>query len=151
MDLEVNSDDFVEAIFLSNMNICLDKRGIVFVTYLAGSIIDVKDKKEEKDAIMRITKGIKHPFLFSYESMVTVTKEANEFSIQVELEQPFLAIVILVDNFAYQLLADFYLRFYKPKVPYKVFKDETKAIEWLTDFKKNSEKVNSQSDNNSYQ
>ena len=144
-------DEAVELILLPRMNILRDKQGIVRVTYLAGSIIDVKDKMQEKEAIWRITNGINHPFLFSFESMVTITKEAKEYSIQVEMEQPFLAIAILVDNFAYQLLADFYFRFYKPKVTYQVFKDEIRAVEWLLEQKKmKSEKVNSKSENNSF-
>ena len=146
-----SDNNAVELILLPNMNILLDKQGIVRVTYLGGSIIDVKDKMQEKEAVWRITKGIKHPFLYSFESMVTITKEAKEYSIQVEAEQPFLAIAILVDNFAYQLLADFYFKFYKPKVTYKVFKDEIKAVEWLMEEKMmHLEKVNSQSGNNSF-
>ncbi len=142
-----NTDDTaVELILLPNMNILLDKQGIVRVTYLGGSVIDLEDKQQEKEAVWKITKGVKHPFLFSFESMVTVTKEAKEYSIAVEMEQPFLAIAILVDNFAYRLLADFYFRFYKPKVNYKVFKDEIKAVEWLLEEKVTYfQKVNAQS------
>ncbi len=141
-------DRAVELIMLPNMNILLDTQGIVRITYLGGSMIDVRDKIQEKEAVGRITKGVKHPIMFAFESMVTITKEAKEYSIQVEQEQPILAIAILVDNFAYQLLADFYYRFYKPKVNYKVFKDEQKAVEWLLEEKTNYfKKFNSQSRN----
>ena len=119
------------------MILCLDKQGIVHIRYLQGQIIDVKEKIEEKRALLELTKGVKHPILISFEHFVTVTKEAKEYSILVEPEQPFLAVAIVVDNLAYQLMADFYFKFYKPKVLYKVFKSQTKAIEWLIEIRKN--------------
>ncbi len=119
------------------MLICLDKRGIIHVQYLEGQTIDVKEKIEEKRALQEITKGEKYPILISFGHFVTITKEAKEYSILIEPEQPFLAVAILVENLAYQLMADFYFKFYKPTTEYKVFKSEEKAIEWLIEIRKN--------------
>lgn len=135
--MALKNEDIVQTISLTSMLICLDKEGIVHVKYLQGQIIDVKEKIEEKRALLEITKGEKHPILISFESYVTITKEAKEYSILIEPEQPFLAVAILVENLAYQLMADFYFKFYKPKVAYKVFKSEPKAIEWLIEIRKN--------------
>lgn len=135
--MALKNDDIVQTISLQSMILCLDKQSIVHIRYLEGQIIDVKEKIEEKRALLEITKGEKHLILISFESYVTVTKEAKEYSILVEPEQPFLAVAIIVENLAYQLLADFYFKFYKPKVAYKVFKSEAKAIEWLIEIRKN--------------
>lgn len=135
--MALKNEDIVQTISLTSMLICLDKQGIVHVKYLEDQIIDVKEKIEEKRALIEITKGERHPVLISFESYVTITKEAKEYSILIEPEQPFLAVAILVDNLAYQLMADFYFKFYKPKIAYKVFKSETKAIEWLIEIRKN--------------
>ncbi|CAN5539871.1 hypothetical protein BH10BAC1_BH10BAC1_14160 [soil metagenome] len=135
--MALKNEDIVQTISLPSMFICLDKQGIVHVKYLEDQTIDVKEKIEEKRAILEITKGEKHPILISFESYVTITKEAKEYSILIEPEQPFLAVAILVDNLAYQLMADFYFKFYKPKVAYKVFKSDEKAIEWLIEIRKN--------------
>ncbi|MGZ6416691.1 MAG: DUF7793 family protein, partial [Bacteroidia bacterium] len=135
--MTIKNDDIVDSISFPSMIISLDKQGIVHIKYLQGHIIDVKEKILEKNALWEITKGVKHPILISFESYVTITKEAKEYSILVELEQPFLAVAILVENFAYQLMADFYFKFYKPKVAYKVFKSQDKATEWLIEMKKN--------------
>lgn len=131
------------------MTISLDTRGIVHVKYLKGQIVDKEDKQEELEANLTITNGEKHPFLFSFEPFVTITKEAKELSIKIEEQQPYLAVAVVVQNLAYQLMADFYFKFYKPKIAYKVFKSEEKAIVWLLeqrdkspngDKKKNSNK-----------
>jgi hypothetical protein len=135
--MTIKNDDIVDTISFPCMTISLDKQGIVHIIYLRGHLIDVKEKILEKNALLKITKGVKHPILISFESYVTITKEAKEYSILVELEQPFLAVAILVENFAYQLMADFYFKFYKPKIAYKVFKSQDKAIEWLGEMKKN--------------
>lgn len=135
--MTLKNDDIVQTISLSSMILCLDKQGIVHIRYLQGQIIDVKEKIEEKRALLEITKGVKHPILVSFEHFVTITKEAKEYSILVEPEQPFLAVAILVENLAYQLMADFYFKFYKPKTLYKVFKSDTKAVEWLIEIQKN--------------
>lgn len=131
------NEDIVQTISLPSMNICLDKQGIIHIRYLEGQVIDVKEKIEEKRALLELTKGVKHPIFMSFENFVTVTKEAKEYSILVEPEQPFLAVAILVENLAYQLMADFYFKFYKPKVDYKVFKSYSKAMDWLIEIGKN--------------
>lgn len=135
--MTLKNEDIVQTISLSSMILCLDNQGIVHIRYLQGQIIDVKEKIEEKRALQEITKGVKHPILISFEHFVTITKEAKEYSILVEPEQPFLAVAILVENLAYQLMADFYFKFYKPKVAYKVFKSYAKAVDWLIEIRKN--------------
>lgn len=135
--MALKNEDIVQTISLPSMILFLDTQGIVHVKYLEGNLIDVKEKIEEKKALIELTKGEKYPVLFSFESYVTITKEAKEYSILVEPEQPFLAVAILVENLAYQLLADFYFKFYKPKVAYKVFKTESRAIEWLKEIQRN--------------
>lgn len=131
------NDDILQTISFPSMHICLDKQGIIHIKYLEGQIIDVKEKIQERFALKEITKGVKHPILISFENYVTITKEAKEYSILVEPEQPFLAIAILVENLAYQLMADFYFKFYKPKIAYKVFKSHEKAVDWLKEMQKN--------------
>ena len=120
--MTLKNDDIVQTISLQSMVLCLDKQGIVHIRYLQGQLIDVKEKIEEKRALLEITKGEKSLIIISFESYVTITKEAKEYSILIEPDQPFLAVAIIVENLAYQLMADFYFKFYKPKVAYKVFK-----------------------------
>lgn len=135
--MALSNDDIVQTISLTSMTLNLDKQGIVHIRYHEGQTIDVKEKIEEKRALLEITKGEKHLIIISFDHFVTITKEAKEYSILIEPEQPFLAVAIIVENLAYQLMADFYFKFYKPKVAYKVFKSDDKAIEWLIEIRKN--------------
>ncbi len=72
----------VKIIKIKGMNIELYDDGIVHLTYLQGETIDKEDKLAELKANLEITNGIKHPFLFSFEPFVTITKEAKEYSIK---------------------------------------------------------------------
>lgn len=130
------SATIARVIHLDSMRITLSSDAIVHITYLQGKIIDVAEKKEELKANLEITEGQKLPFMISFESYVTITKEAKEYSIEIEPQQPFLAVAIIVENLAYQLMADFYFKFYKPKVAYKVFKSEERAAEWLIQYRR---------------
>lgn len=38
---------------------------------------------------------------------------------------------IVISNFAQKLIADFYLKFHKPKMPTKIFNSREKALEWI--------------------
>lgn len=42
-----------------------------------------------------------------------------------------IADAIVITNFAHQLVANFYLRFHKPKILTKVFSSEKEGMEWL--------------------
>ncbi|MBN8696887.1 MAG: hypothetical protein J0L87_10165 [Bacteroidetes bacterium] len=135
--MTLNATTLLKKVKLDKIKIELYENEIVHVTYLKGSNIDVLDKMAELEANLAITNNQKHPFLISFEPFVNISKEAKEYSITIELEQPFLAVAVVVDNLAYQIMADFYFKFYKPKVLYKVFKSQAKAIEWLLDVKNN--------------
>ena len=108
-----------------------DEKDIFRVHYLEGVSIDIPQKKELFRAYKEITKGEKAVFIFKAQNHVSFSKEAKEYSVRVEARQPFLAVAIIAHNLAYQLIADFYFKFYKPKMVYKVFKVEDKAVEWL--------------------
>jgi hypothetical protein len=126
----------VKTLKLSFADITLDESGIIRVNYLSGSVIDVSEKKELFNAYQEITNDVKSLFIFKAQNNVNFTKEAKKYSIRVEPLQPFMAIAVVADNLAYQILADFYFKIYKPKVAYKVVKSEEKAIEWLLSYQK---------------
>jgi hypothetical protein len=73
--------------------------------------------------------------LFCAEENVTITKEAREFSAKMESSLPISAIAIVAQNVAYQLIGNFYFKFYKPIVPYRMFVNRENALEWLEQFK----------------
>jgi hypothetical protein len=123
----------VKVIVTSTARISLDANGIVHVLYLADSEIDVEHKKEHHAVFAEITGGIKHPFLIKAEHNVSFTREARNYGSKMEPYQPFLAFALVATTAAYAIMANFYFQFHKPKMPYKVFRNEEEAYKWLRD------------------
>ena len=144
------SGNIKDSVQLPSMNIELDTQGIVYVTYVEGSIIDVEEKKEERETILKITKGIKHPVLFSFENMVTITRAAKEYSVTPESEESFLAVALMAESFAQVVASNLYIKFYNPKIASKVFRNDIKAVEWLLEIKNNKEEQKSDSSKSTF-
>lgn len=105
--------------------------GIVFVIYRDGADIGMEIKREMHQAFLEITGGMKMPFLYTNRGSFWISKDAREYARKIEPQQPFLAVAYVAPNLAIRLMADFYGKFYKPEVPYKVFGNEDDALEWL--------------------
>ena len=66
----------------------------------------------------------------------TITKEAKEYSKQEDVEDLSKAIALLTgDSFPSILVANTYIKIYKPNIPVKIFKSEEKARAWLLQHK----------------
>ena len=66
---------------------------------------------------------------------VNITKEARDNAVKIEDQSSLGASAVIVNNLAYKLIANFYMRFNKPKRPFKTFSNEKDAIEWLLTLK----------------
>lgn len=109
--------------------------GVVRQVYKKDAVVEGEHIYENVRAFRKITNDLRLPFLFTPEENVTITKEAREFGSADETKSPVKAVAIMAPNMAYRLLADFYMRFHKPRLPYKVFtKNEDDAIAWLLQF-----------------
>lgn len=109
--------------------------GIIHVAYNDGAEIGIEAQRELHLAFLRITNGIKHPFLFYTRGSFWMSKDAREYERKIESQQPFLAVACVAQDLGTRLLADFYGKFYKPEIPYKVFSSETEALKWLQSFR----------------
>jgi hypothetical protein len=112
-------------------NVTLKSDGIVYVFFHPETEIDVDFQEILLKAYHKVTGGKKYPFLFEAADTVCVTKEARENAILIENRSPVGATAIMVDNIANALIANFYLKFNKPKHPYKVFRNRQEAVKWL--------------------
>jgi hypothetical protein len=112
-------------------NISLKSNGIVYVLFKDQCLINIELQNKLLHLYRDITNGKLMPFIFLASENVSVTKEAKENAIYIEDQSMVGASAIVVTNFAYKLIANFYLTFNKPKRPYKVFSNEQDAIHWL--------------------
>lgn len=114
--IELRSDDIVEVFFKDHFTMDIPAQEYLLKEY------------------QKICNGKRMPFIYHAGNFVTITKEARENAIRLEDQHPANATAILATTLAYKLIAAFYLKFNKPKLPYKVFTDKRKAIEWLYQF-----------------
>jgi len=99
-----------------------------------GIILDIPEQMEHLKALIRITNGKKTPFVVTAGKQVNITPQARDNAIVIEDDSPVCATAVVVQNLAYRLIADFYMRINKPKTPYKVFTDQKSAFEWCGQF-----------------
>lgn len=121
----------IKEIKLPEVSIQLRSDGIVYVKLLENTVLDVPLQMRMLDSYQEITSQKLTPFLFESEGGVTITKEARDNAIPLEEISPCKAMAVVVTNIAYAIIANFYLKFNKPKRPYKVFKNREDAILWL--------------------
>jgi hypothetical protein len=104
---------------------------IIKVTFLENSTITMRDMIEMAGIFFDLTDNMPMPFLYDAEPGVIITKEAREFGGRASNFLPISSVAVVVQSVAYKLIADFYYKFHKPSKPYKVFKTQDEAIDWL--------------------
>lgn len=119
---EIETDDAI---------VGMRKDGILHVYFKDDFELDVAAQYRLLKVYKEIVGQQKIPFIFEAGSGVTVTKEARDNAIKLETEAPMGSCVVVANNSAYMLIANFYYKFNKPSIPYKVTKDFEKGIEWL--------------------
>ncbi len=124
----------ISEIDLSEVNIQLKSNGIVYVFFKDNCVLDVKLQLIMVDEYNKITNHKLTPSIFFAGDNVSITKEARENAVSLEDKSPLSPTAIVITNLAYKLIAEFYMKFNKPKRPYKIFKNEKDAVEWLLQF-----------------
>jgi len=133
-DQASNHDTVLKEVKLSEGIIQLKSDGIVYVKLYENMVLDVPLQMRMLEFYKSITNNKQTPFLFEGEDNVTVTKEARDNAASLEDESPCKAMAVIVSSIPIAMVANFYLKFNKPKRPYKVFKDRNDAIEWLKSY-----------------
>jgi len=126
----------LKEIYLKEASIVLRTDGIIHVHFSKDTVLDIPLQLRMLEKYKEITEGKLTPFLFTASEDVNVTPEARDNAIKIEEESPCYGAAVVVTNIAYLLIANFYLKFNRPKRPYKVFKNEEVAVEWLKTFVK---------------
>lgn len=112
----------------------LRQDNIVYVTFKEGVTLDVPMQYRMLEKYNEICDGKKLPFIFDAMDHVTITKEARDNATKIEHLSPVFATAVIANTLAYKLIASFYIKFNKPKGPFKIFRNEDEAVEWLKQF-----------------
>lgn len=113
------------------------EEGILRITLLENSEIDIVESKKMQKLAAEFTKGEKYAALIDARTQVVVSREAREWGSSPESLKDTIAQAILVNSLANRLIGNFIIQFHKPMAPTKLFSDETAAIEWLREQKRN--------------
>lgn len=105
--------------------------GIFHVEFKKNSTIDISHQEENRLKYIELTGGEKRLFLYTSRGGLFVTKEARENARRTEPTTPVLARAVVTHNFADRVIAEFYMKFYRPYIPIRIFKDTPEAIDWL--------------------
>ncbi|HLP13831.1 MAG TPA: hypothetical protein VK177_18000 [Flavobacteriales bacterium] len=96
-----------------------------------GAVIDRQDYCEQFDSSLKLTNGNKVAVLIKTAPFLTITKEAKEESLSPAKLQYMICQAILANNMAANLVANFYIKYFKPGIPTRLFSNEQKARKWL--------------------
>lgn len=114
-----------------DVNIQRKSNDIVYVTFKDDCNLDIPLQMRLLDYYKEITDNKLMHFMFFAAENVSLSKEARDNAVKIEDQSMLGATAVVVDTLAYKLIANFYLKFNKPKRPYKVFSKEEDAIKWL--------------------
>jgi len=117
-----------------DFTVTLRSDGIIYVFFKDGMEITVPVQDRLLVAYHEVTAGILHPFIFETGVDTSINKEARDNAVLMEDRSPVGRSAVVANNTAHLLIANFYLKFNKPKNPYKVFKSRDEAIKWLKSF-----------------
>ena len=123
--------------------ICLCSDDIVRVLYKKNADITLEKNRENIRNYTELIKGRRLAFLFDHEGFgINFTSEARDDARANEKDFPCICIAVVVTILAYKILAEFYMKFHKPNIPYKIFRSRDQAAEWCYEMitKENIEK-----------
>jgi len=109
--------------------------GIVHLQMKEIEDYTVEIVKEQIRVLRELGQGEKMPILITFTSYLPPNEESMKYSISEEATVYNKAIAIVVDSLAHRLGGNFYLNFYKPIVPTKLFNSQEKAMTWLAQYR----------------
>ncbi|MGB0887429.1 MAG: hypothetical protein ACPGSL_04850 [Vicingaceae bacterium] len=115
--------------------------------YIEDDIIYMRAKKDADFTLEATKEGVEvrrvlqknKPMLclIDTRSVFQVSKESSAYGASKEVSELSIAMAILTgSSLATILIGNFFIKFNKPLIPTKMFKQEEKAIQWLNSFKK---------------
>ena len=122
--------------FLENDTLkCWHEDGILHAAFQVP-VLDLAGTKIAVDLRVKVSNATSFPMLVDARKVKSITKESRDYLASDEGTKYLLATGLLLDSTIGRFLGNFFLQINKPKVPLKLFTDETEALNWLGQFKK---------------
>lgn len=108
-----------------------DSRGIFHQRFKKDVVLTIEHVSEALDFLMRLGFKGKYVNIFEFEGFANVNPEVRKWAAKVDNRgKNACADLIIINNLAQRITANFYLSVDKPETPTKVFPDVNKALEW---------------------
>ena len=121
----------INEIDLPEVNIQRKSNDIIYVLFKDNCTLDIDLQMRLLEQYNKIAENKLMPFIFMAAENVSITKEARDNAVKIEDISMIGSSAVIVTSLPYKLIANFYLRFNKPKRPFKVFSNEEEAVKWL--------------------
>ena len=121
----------INEIDLPEVNIQRKSNDIIYVLFKDNCTLDIDLQMRLLEQYNKIAENKLMPFIFMAAENVSITKEARDNAVKIEDISMIGYSAVIVTSLPYKLIANFYLRFNKPKRPFKVFSNEEEAVKWL--------------------
>jgi hypothetical protein len=107
--------------------------GILEIQLADDFYFTVKESKEITANIINITNGIPYKVMVVAGSLSLSDDGARNYSTTKESTDPIISLAIVTCSLPQSIIANFIMKFQKPRIPTKVFNSKVDAVEWLND------------------
>lgn len=128
VDIQYNH---TKEIVTNTVRLRLLSNGVVHYTYLENSIVNEKEHQLNHKALVEISENKKIPLLIDANEFINLTPEARKLIRELEEVVPISKRALVIRSFSQRILSNFYIKFYKPIVPTKIFENYDYAMKWL--------------------
>lgn len=108
--------------------------GILFSRFQEGMEVDVERMKEAVKLREEISSGANQYWLYDITRVKFITKEARDYADQYGQNYLY-AVAVLVNSHITKFIFNTYIKLKKPIMPFIVFTNKEKALEWLLEVK----------------
>jgi hypothetical protein len=98
--------------------------------------VTLAEAKENSMAVNALSRGEKFPLLIDSRNIRSISKEARDFFSMNNRDSCIIAFAIIIDSPLSKIIGNFFMGLNKPRVPARLFTDESEAIKWLKTFGK---------------
>jgi len=127
----ITDSKIVDIIEIPEATARLRNDGIIHITFKKDTVFDIALQLKMLEINNKITGGKRSYFIYDAEENVTITKEARDNATEIEHLAPVKGSVVVANNLAYRIIANFYIQFNKPATPFKVVRSLEEGLKWL--------------------
>jgi hypothetical protein len=121
----------IQEILLGSSSIRFFDTNVVRVEVFGSVTIGYNEALEINEAIGTLSHGRQCLVLMLADEISSVNKEAMIFSASEEGLRYTIADALVVKSIRQRIMANVYLKFFKPKKPTRIFTSESEAVKWL--------------------